>query len=193
MRIAHLLAGVQERPPRLHREPPGPAPLQARHPGVVGHRVPLVQLRVCVDDLRILQQPVAEVVDHGGDVEDTAQTLIKSRLTHNFILLTEPQPHPRAWSRAGGLFMRRTVLLLPRTRLPQVSKASPTSKNESQSRYRSTKCLYVLESCAHGIVACWKAIKRFVVAVAPTRRTILTAHVIGPGTVARRPDANAPA
>src|SRR5262249_29651598 len=102
MRIAHLLAGVQEWPARLHGQPPGSAPLQARHPGVVGHRVPLVQLGVRVDDLRVLYQPVAEVVDYGGDVEDAAQTFIKSRLTHDSVLLTEPRPQPRPRSRAGG-------------------------------------------------------------------------------------------
>src|SRR5215470_12923197 len=99
MRIAHLFAGVQERPPRLHGQPPGPAPLQARHPGLVGHRMPLVQLGVRVDDLRVPQQPVAEVVDHGRDVEDATQTLIKSRLTHGSVLPratpTEPRPTPR--------------------------------------------------------------------------------------------------
>src|SRR5262249_32340236 len=83
----------------LKGEPPGSAPHQARHPRVVGHRMPLVQLGVRVDDLRVLQQPVAEVVDHGRDVEDATQTLIKSRLTHGSVLPratpTEPRPTPR--------------------------------------------------------------------------------------------------
>jgi len=80
MRVTHLFSGVQEWPPGLHGEPPGPAPLQARHPRVVGHRMPLVRLGVRVGDLRVLHQPVAEVVDHGGDVADAAQTFIESRL-----------------------------------------------------------------------------------------------------------------
>src|SRR3954453_17061966 len=92
MRVAHLFSGVQEWPPRLHGQPQGSAELQARHPGAVGLRVPLVQLGVPVDDLRVLNPPVAEVVDHGRDVEDAAQTLIKSRLTHDSAL-------PRATAR----------------------------------------------------------------------------------------------
>src|SRR5215831_17887129 len=121
MRVTHLFSGIQEWPPRLHGEPPGSAPLQARHPRVVGHRMPLMQLGVRVDDLRVLQQPVAEVVDHGRDVEDATQTLIKSRLTHGSVLLTKPRAHPRPAPRRRP-FMRRTVLLLPRTPLTPVSK-----------------------------------------------------------------------
>ena len=60
-------------------EPEGSSPLQPRHPRAVGHRMPLVQLGVRVDDLRIPQQPVAEVVHFGGDGEDAAQTFIKIR------------------------------------------------------------------------------------------------------------------
>src|SRR5215470_3022951 len=115
MRVAHLPAGVFERPPRHVGEPKGSSPLQARQPRAVGHRVPLVQLRVRVDDLRVLQHPFAESVRHGGDGEDAAQTYIKSRLTHNSVLLTEPRPQPRPRPRAGGPFTRRTILLLPRT------------------------------------------------------------------------------
>src|SRR5215472_5101874 len=102
MRVTHLFSGTQEWSPRLHAEPPGSAPLQARHPRVVGHRMPLVQLGVRVDDLRVLHQPVAEIVDHGRDVEDAAQTLIKSRLTHDSVLLTKLRPTP-ARPRTGGL------------------------------------------------------------------------------------------
>jgi hypothetical protein len=35
--------------------------------------MPLVQLGVRVDDLRVPQQPVAEVVYYGGDGEDAAK------------------------------------------------------------------------------------------------------------------------
>src|SRR5215470_15301305 len=87
MRIAHLQAGVLEWPPRLHGDPQGSAPLQARQPRVVGHRMPLAQLGVRVDDLRVLHQPVAEVVDDRGDGEDAAQTFIKSRFCHDSALL----------------------------------------------------------------------------------------------------------
>ena len=48
--------------------------------------MPLVQLGVRVDDLRVPQQPVAEVVYDGGDGEDAAKTFIKSRLGHDFVL-----------------------------------------------------------------------------------------------------------
>src|SRR5262249_50548829 len=87
MRIAHLQARVLERPPRLHGDPQGSSPLQARHPRPVRHRVPLAQFGVRVDDLRILQQPVAEVVDDGGDGEDAAKTFVKSRFSHDSALL----------------------------------------------------------------------------------------------------------
>src|SRR5215471_17314276 len=86
MRIAHLQACVLEWPSRLHGDPQGPSPLQARHPRVVRHRMPLVQLGVRVDDLRVLHQPVAEVVDDGGDGEDAAKTFIKSWFCHDFVL-----------------------------------------------------------------------------------------------------------
>src|SRR5215468_11860610 len=87
MRIAHLQACVLEWPPRLHGDPQGSSPLQARHPRVVGLRMPLAQFGVRVDDLRILHQPVAEVVDDGGDGEDAAETFIKSRFCHDSVLL----------------------------------------------------------------------------------------------------------
>src|SRR6516162_769118 len=87
MRIAHLQACVLEWPPRLHGDPQGSSPLQARHPRVVCHRMPLAQFGVRVDDLRVLHQPVAEVVDDGGDGEDAAQTLVKSRFCHDSALL----------------------------------------------------------------------------------------------------------
>src|SRR6516165_12805761 len=87
MRIAHLQARVLEWPPRLHGDPQGSSPLQARHPRVVCHRMPLAQFGVRVDDLRVLHQPVAEVVDDGGDGEDAAETLIKSRFCHDCALL----------------------------------------------------------------------------------------------------------
>jgi hypothetical protein len=83
MRIAHLSAGVFEWPPRQRGEPQGSSPLEARQPRAVRHRMLLVQLGVCVDDLRVLQQPVAEVVYYGGDGEDAAKTFIKSRLGHD--------------------------------------------------------------------------------------------------------------
>src|SRR5262249_32346447 len=83
MRIAQVEAGVFEWPPGLRREPQRSPKLQARHPGVVGHRVPLVQLGVRINDGRVLQQPVAEAVDYGGDGEDAAQTLIKSWLAQD--------------------------------------------------------------------------------------------------------------
>src|SRR5215469_15213907 len=86
MRIAHLQACVLEWPPRLHGHPQGPSPLQARHPRVVRHRMPLAQLGVRVDDLRVLHQPVAEVVDDGGDGEDAAKAFIKSRFGHDSVL-----------------------------------------------------------------------------------------------------------
>src|SRR5262249_15125638 len=92
MRIAHLQARVLEWPPRLHGDPQGSSPLQAWHPGVVGHRMPLVQLGVRVDDLRVPHQPVAEVVDDGGDGEDAAETFIKSRFCHDSVL---PRVTPR--------------------------------------------------------------------------------------------------
>src|SRR5262245_29211783 len=119
MRVAHLPAGVFVWPPRHVGDPQGSAPLQPRQPRAVGHRMPLVQVGVRVDDLRVLQHPFAEVVHHGGDVADTAQTFIKSRLTHNSVLLTQPRPSG-ARSRAGGPVTSRTVLLLPRMRLPPV-------------------------------------------------------------------------
>src|SRR5215472_3966051 len=87
MRIAHLQACVLERPPRLHGDPQGSSPLQARHPRVVRHRMPLAQFGVRVDDLRVLHQPVAEVVDDGGDGEDAAKTFVKSRFCHDSVLL----------------------------------------------------------------------------------------------------------
>src|SRR5215468_5491313 len=87
MRIAHLQACVLEWPPRLHGDPQGSSPLQARHPRVVGLRMPLAQFGVRVDDLRVLHQPVAEVVDDGGDGEDAAETFIKSRFCHDSALL----------------------------------------------------------------------------------------------------------
>src|SRR6516225_2874318 len=87
MRIAHLQAGVLEWPPRLHGDPQGSSPLQARHPRVVRHRMPLAQFGVRVDDLRVLHQPVAEVVDDGGDGEYAAETFIKSRFCHDSALL----------------------------------------------------------------------------------------------------------
>src|SRR5262245_2890287 len=92
MRIAHLQAGVLEWPPRLHGDPQGSAPLQARHPRVVGDRMPLAQFGVRVDDLRFLHQPVACVVVDGGDGEDAAPTFIKSRLCHDSVL---PRATPR--------------------------------------------------------------------------------------------------
>ena len=49
--------------------------------------MPLVQVGVRVDDLRVLQHPLAEAVGHGSDGEDAAQTFIKSRLGHDSILL----------------------------------------------------------------------------------------------------------
>jgi hypothetical protein len=49
--------------------------------------MPLVQLGVRVDDLRVPQHPVAEVVGHGGNGEDATQTFIKSRLSHDSVLL----------------------------------------------------------------------------------------------------------
>jgi hypothetical protein len=56
-----------------------------------------MQLGVCLDDLWVLQEPVAEVVHYGDDGEDATQTFIKSRLCHDFFLLVvclfaEPQP-----------------------------------------------------------------------------------------------------
>src|SRR5262249_54650007 len=87
MRIAHLQACVLEWPPRLHGDPQGSSPLQARHPRVVGHSMPLAQFGVRVDDLRVLHQPVAEVVDDGGDGEDAAETFITSRFCDVFALL----------------------------------------------------------------------------------------------------------
>src|SRR5215475_14065311 len=87
MRIAHLQACVLEWPPRLHGDPQGSSPLQARHPRVVCHRMPLAQFGVRVDDLRVLHQPVADVVDDGGDGEDAAETFIKSRFCHDSALL----------------------------------------------------------------------------------------------------------
>jgi hypothetical protein len=48
--------------------------------------MPHVQLGVGVDDLRVLQQPVAEAVDDGGDGEDATQAFIKSRLRHDSLL-----------------------------------------------------------------------------------------------------------
>src|SRR5215469_6402532 len=92
MRIAHLQTCVLEWPPRLHGDPQGSSPLQARHPRVVCHRMPLAQFGVRVDDLRVLHQPVAEVVDDGGDGEDATQTLIKSRFCHDSVL---PRATPR--------------------------------------------------------------------------------------------------
>ena len=44
--------------------------------------MPLVQVGVRIDDLRVIQQPVAEIVDYGGDGEDAAKTFIKRRLGH---------------------------------------------------------------------------------------------------------------
>jgi hypothetical protein len=58
------LRAVSRLPTRLHGEPPGSAPLQPRQPGVVRLGMPLVQLGVRVDDLRVLGQPIAEVVDN---------------------------------------------------------------------------------------------------------------------------------
>src|SRR5215472_18288471 len=40
-----------------------------------------------VDDLRVPHQPVAEVVDYGGNGEDATQTFIKSWFCHDFVLL----------------------------------------------------------------------------------------------------------
>src|SRR5215510_12898737 len=105
MCIAHLQAGVLEWPPRLHGDPQGSAPLQARHPRVVCHRMPLMQLGVRVDDLRVLHQPVAEVVDDGGDGEDAAETFVRSRLSHDSVLLraaslltaAHPRPDTGRW------------------------------------------------------------------------------------------------
>src|SRR5215472_9069772 len=65
--------------PRLHGNPQGSSPLQARHPRMVRRRMPLAQFGVRVDDLRVPQQPVAEVVDDGGNSEDAAKTFVKSR------------------------------------------------------------------------------------------------------------------
>src|SRR5215469_71712 len=101
MRIAHLQACVLEWPPRLHGDPQGSAPLQARHPRVVDDRMPLAQFGVRVDDLRVLHQPVAEVVDDGGAGEDAAQTFIKSRFGHDSVPLSTAA-HLRPRSRAGG-------------------------------------------------------------------------------------------
>src|SRR5215469_16447867 len=125
MRIAHPQARVLKRPPRHVGNPQGSAPLQARHPCAVGHRMPLVQLRVRVDDLLVPQQPVAEVVDYGGDGEDAPQTLIKSRLTHNSVLLTEPQPRLRPWSRSGSLHEADGTLLAAYAPPPQRVKRPP--------------------------------------------------------------------
>src|SRR5215471_18243463 len=83
--------------------PTGSSPLQARHPRVVGHRMPLAQFGVRVDDLRVLHQPVAEVVDDGGDGEDAAKTFIKSRLCHDCVLLRVASgrwAHCRSWGGA---------------------------------------------------------------------------------------------
>src|SRR5215469_7089344 len=101
MRIAHLQACVLEWPPRLHGDPQGSAPLQARHPRVVGHRMPLVQFGVRVDDLRVLYQPVAEVVDDGRDGEDAAEAFIKSRFCHDSVLLCVSWPWHQGRSRDG--------------------------------------------------------------------------------------------
>src|SRR5215831_4679101 len=86
MRIAHLQACVLEWPSCLHGDPQGSSPLQARHSRMVGHRMPLAQFGVRVDDLRVLHQPVAEVVDDGGDGEDAAETFVKSRFCHDSVL-----------------------------------------------------------------------------------------------------------
>src|SRR5215475_3277337 len=117
MRIAHLQARVLERPPRLHGDPQGSSPLQARHPRVVRHRMPLAQFGVRVDDLRVLHQPVAEVVDDGGDGEDATQTLIKSRFCHDSVL---PRATP---DRAAAHSAARTW---PKaTQLPHYDEALP--------------------------------------------------------------------
>src|SRR5215471_18301593 len=129
MRIAHLQACVLEWSPRLHGDPQGSSPLQARHPRVVGHRMPLAQFGVRVDDLGVLHQPVAEVVDDGGDGEDATQTLIKSRLTHDSVLLRATSRLSRGPLRGPDLAesdpattLRRTASL-PSVGLPRASGA----------------------------------------------------------------------
>src|SRR5215467_11392983 len=67
--------------------PTGFFPTSGPASAVVGHRMPLAQFGVRVDDLRVLHQPVAEVVDDGGDGEDAAETFIKSRFCHDCVLL----------------------------------------------------------------------------------------------------------
>src|SRR5215468_3252316 len=94
MRIAQVEAGVIEWATRLRGEPQRSSKLQSRHPGVVGHRVPLMQLGVRIDDGLVLQQPVAEAVDYSGDGEDSAETLVKSRLAHDSAPSLNHRPGP---------------------------------------------------------------------------------------------------
>jgi len=77
----------------------------------------VLQLGVRVDDLRVLQEPVAEVVDHGRDVEDAAQTFIKSRLTHDSVLLRVTSRLSRGPNLAGtdpSTTLRRAAFLIVR-------------------------------------------------------------------------------
>src|SRR6516165_6555066 len=128
MRIAHLQAGVLEWPPRLHGDPQGSSPLQARHPRVVCHRMPLMHFGVRVDDLRVLHQPVAEVVYDCGDGEDAAETFIKSRFCHDSVLLCVSWPWHQSRSRDGPV---APVESLAGTRVrglgPQPGTAAPRS------------------------------------------------------------------
>src|SRR6266568_4861000 len=64
-------------------DPQCPQELEARQTSWVFHRVPFVQLGVCLDHLRVLQQLVAEVIHHSGDGEDATEAFIQGRLRHD--------------------------------------------------------------------------------------------------------------
>src|SRR5215467_2441667 len=108
--------------------PTGFFPTSGPASAVVGHRMPLAQFGVRVDDLRVLHQPVAEVVDDGGDGEDAAETFIKSRFCHDSVL-------PRATPRLSRGPLRNSNLAgsdpdtaVRRRRLPLPAVASRASR-----------------------------------------------------------------
>src|SRR5687767_769621 len=82
MGLAEGFASILKRSACHRADPQCPQELEARQPRLVFLRVPFLQLGVCIDNLRILQKLVTEVIHYRRDGEIATESFVKAFLCH---------------------------------------------------------------------------------------------------------------